>query len=457
VRWQPIRPWILLSILVVGCCGVFSSSVSAKEVELTASPSFVRDVAPILLKNCLACHDEQEANGGYQVSSFESLLKAGESEEPAVVPKDHAMSRLYQLIASDDAEERMPRDAEPLSADEIARIREWIDAGAEFDGADRQAPLASLIPRLPHPAPPESYPRPVPITAVTLRPATSELFVGGYHELTVWDAGTGQLLRRISDIPERVHAIEFNADGSRMIVAGGTPGVSGEDASGNRERTLLTTTDIVFDAEFSPTNDRVAVCGADRAIYVFDTQSGSELVKIEDHADWVTGIAWNAEGSQLASASRDKTSKVFDAATGASQVTYPGYGEQLYAVVFAPDRKQVYVAGRGGKIHAWKIEDGTRAADFGGFGQEIYGLQVVGEEIVACSSDGTVRAFRLNDHQEARQWTGLEEWAYSLSLAGDANRLAAGAYNGRVIVWPLDGTAPVASFVAAPGLLAPGE
>ncbi|MFN9901188.1 MAG: WD40 repeat domain-containing protein, partial [bacterium] len=75
-------------------------------------------------------------------------------------------------------------------------------------------------------------------------------------------------------------------------------------------RTLVRSRDSIFAAAFSPDQTRVASAGADRAIVVTDLNSGEQLLKIEDHADWVMDINWSPNGQRLVSASKDKTCKV---------------------------------------------------------------------------------------------------------------------------------------------------
>ena len=53
--------------------------------------------------------------------------------------------------------------------------------------------------------------------------------------------------------------------------------------------------------------------------------AGKLLSQIEDHADWIFGVAWSPDGKRLASASRDKTAKVFDIEKKESLVTFPGH------------------------------------------------------------------------------------------------------------------------------------
>ena len=59
---------------------------------------------------------------------------------------------------------------------------------------------------------------------------------------------------------------------------------------------LGTLNDVAFDVAFNGKGDKLAACGADRSIRVFDIASGKQEVLIEDHADWVMAIAWNKDG-----------------------------------------------------------------------------------------------------------------------------------------------------------------
>jgi len=61
-----------------------------------------------------------------------SVLKGGDSGEPAVVPGSPPKSHLLKLITSADADEQMPPKGEMLSAVEVGVLRAWIDQGAKW-------------------------------------------------------------------------------------------------------------------------------------------------------------------------------------------------------------------------------------------------------------------------------------------------------------------------------------
>ena len=105
--------------------------------------SFSRDVAPILLNRCQACHGAEKSKGKYRVDSFERLMAAGGSKDASIVAGKPNGSAVYRLITAKDEDDRMPQKADTLPAVEVQVIKRWIEEGAKFDGPDRGAALAS--------------------------------------------------------------------------------------------------------------------------------------------------------------------------------------------------------------------------------------------------------------------------------------------------------------------------
>lgn len=417
--------------------------------------SFRREIAPILAQKCLACHDAEKAKGGYRLDSYERLLKPGDSKSATVTPGQPTASKLWQLLVTKDADDRMPQKDQPLPADQIGRIERWIHQGAKFDGPDPAVALTALVPRTPHAVPPMAYTRPVAITALAFRPGGQELAAAGYHEVTIWRTN-GILRRRLTNIVERVAALGFTADGAKLAVAGGSPGKLGEakliDAeTGTTERVFILTHDLVLALAFSPDGKSIAIAGTDNAIRVFDLASGHQKMLIEQHADWILELAFSPDGSHLVSASRDKSARVFDAKTGSLENSYSGHNDLVSAVAFAPDGKLVFTAGRDRKIHGWNPADAKRTRELNGMPEETLRLLAVPSGLLSAGLDGKVRLHSFDKNGVIREFAGLTDRVCSLASDSGTQRIAAGDYAGNVVIWEARTGAMVSRFVAAPG------
>ncbi|HEY3740117.1 MAG TPA: DUF1549 domain-containing protein, partial [Bryobacteraceae bacterium] len=116
-------------------------SFSLLAVTVTAA-DFTTDIHPILARRCLGCHSGARPQGGL---SLESRDKAAAVLERSGV---RLMSRLNGTTMP-----QMPLAGAPLTAAEVAKIREWLDEGAIWPDAPTQQTksdwVAPLEPRNP--------------------------------------------------------------------------------------------------------------------------------------------------------------------------------------------------------------------------------------------------------------------------------------------------------------------
>lgn len=421
--------------------------------------SFSRQIAPILLENCQACHGAKRTKGGYRVDTFEEAVGEGDSGIAGFVAGDLKASEAFQRIVSDDEDERMPLDRDPLSRDQIELLTRWIQQGAKFDGVNPKAQIATLASGATQPDPPEQYRHPIPVTALHFSHDGSELFVGGYHEVTVWSGSEGKLVRRIRNVGQRTMGLDLSTDGRLLAVAGGAPGRSGSvrvfDAlSGELKKVTGSCGDLVLDVQYSPDSKRLAATTIDSGVQIFDAGSGALQLSINKHADWVNAVSWSPDGTRLVTASRDKSCKVFDSSTGKLSTTYGGHGNPVKGVAFLPDGLEVFSSGGDKKVHRWKIADGAKVAEIG-FGNEVFKLPSVDTFLFAVSADKTVRQIEAKTNKEVRKFEGHVDWALTVDFHSGMQRLASGGHNGMIRIWDTSDGSEVVSFIAAPGYIRP--
>ncbi|MSU31726.1 MAG: hypothetical protein EXS25_03500 [Pedosphaera sp.] len=105
---------------------------AAPHPDRLASLATTGAVTKIFAAKCITCHGPDKQKAKLRVDQLESLIKGGESGEPAVVPGDPAKSRLVRLILLPRSHsDRMPPEGkEQLTGDETLAIIEWIISGA---------------------------------------------------------------------------------------------------------------------------------------------------------------------------------------------------------------------------------------------------------------------------------------------------------------------------------------
>ncbi|MEQ8767245.1 MAG: DUF1553 domain-containing protein [Planctomycetota bacterium] len=121
----------MLNRLVVASLGllVFVGGEAASQ-EVDGEALFRERVAPVLEKECWRCHGERRARGALRLHEREAALEGG-TEGPALVPFDPDASLLVRAISYEDEDLQMPPSG-PLPEDQIAAIRDWIEAGAPW-------------------------------------------------------------------------------------------------------------------------------------------------------------------------------------------------------------------------------------------------------------------------------------------------------------------------------------
>lgn len=101
-------------------------------------------ILPLFLANCATsgCHDSKTAEEGYDLTSYEKIVRKG------ITAGNAKKSKLYQVIIDTSRERMPPPPNAPMSSDKIQLIASWIDQGAknitcETSGSTNSTQVAS--------------------------------------------------------------------------------------------------------------------------------------------------------------------------------------------------------------------------------------------------------------------------------------------------------------------------
>jgi WD40 repeat protein len=464
------------------------ASLMAVALPVSANVSFEADVLPLLQKRCSACHfpPVEPLKGKLDLSTIDGIRKGG-GEGAVIIPGKADESRLL-LMVEGKLEPRMPPEGkgDPLTVEEVAKIREWINAGATGGAAPpdpAQAPAPT--PSEPLPAAPELAEEPAnkaPVAALAYSPPGAELFLarGGLHKVELFkvDPDTGVAVPKcvLDGHAEMVRALAFSPDGTLLAAAGGRPGRGGElklwkVADQSLVRTIEGHKDNILDLAFSPDGKRIATASYDKTVAVWNVETGDRVLTLENHVDAVYAVAYSPDGSRIASGAGDRTVKIWDAESGALFITISDSLDAVLSLAFSPSGGQLAGAGADKMIRIW--DKGDPSAPFqqtdvsaGKLRQSTFAhdgavLKIDyspdGSTIYSTSEDKRIKAWDAVTLTEKTTFEQQSDWVTSLAISPDGKYLAAGRYDSTSTVYAVDTGKPVSSAGSAQTRVADAE
>ena len=77
---------------------------AAEDAPADKKVSYYQQIRPIFQAHCHGCHQPAKASGDYVMTSFEKMIRGGESGSESLVPGKPDVSFLVELITSRDPE-----------------------------------------------------------------------------------------------------------------------------------------------------------------------------------------------------------------------------------------------------------------------------------------------------------------------------------------------------------------
>src|SRR5260370_1036131 len=339
---------------------------------------------------------------------------------------------------------RPPKDEEPLTPQELALIKLWIDQGAKPPTGPTERPKIVLN------APPANATR---VRAVAVSADKSTVAACRGNQIHVYDAGSGTFIRTLIDPKltamdgkpvkaahlSLVESLAFSPDG-KFLASGSFQEVIIWDAqTGTIRHKLSGFAERVVALAFSGKGNLLACGGGaaseDGELKVFDANAGTLVVDIKNsHSDTGYGVCFNADGKMLASCGADKFVKVFEIPSGKFVKSFEGHTHHVLDVGWRADGKMLASAGADNVIKVWNFDTGEQARTMTGHGKQVTRLLFVGTSprIITCSGDQSIRMWNVDSGGTERQFTSGNDFLYAVGVSPDGAIVAAGGEEGIV-------------------------
>lgn len=420
--------------------------------------SYYTQIVPILKRSCQGCHHPGEPSGDFIVTSYTELKRGGMAGE-AIISGKPDESLLIELISGDPP--AMPQNQDPLTKEEIDLFKLWIHEGAKDDTPADANVMDEEKPK---------YTVPPVVSALAYSPDGTSLAVSGVNEVLLYDSKTYEIKARLVGKARRITSIVY-ADGGKVLgVSGGSPAQFGEiqiwDTATNKlTKAINSTFDTIYGLSFSPDATRVAIGSSDKTVRVISIEDEKELVKFDNHGDWVFGTVFSTDGSHFVSCSRDTALKLVEVETGSFvddvNSSNKGYGE-INAIARHPKADQVLSVGEDRIPRLYRMFRETRR-DVGNTDFNLiraYEAQSGAIKSVAFSADGTkfavgnssgeARIYNVTDGKRLASIQGDTVSVFALAFHPNGSQLATGGFDGKIRIYDANSGTQQKIFMSVP-------
>jgi WD40 repeat protein len=247
---------------------------------------------------------------------------------------------------------------------------QWLATGSR-DGMVRVWPVRSVTSQASYPAPTwqvEGHQKGV--NSVVFSPDGNWLASGGNDAIArLWNPSTGEAIGMLIGGTFAVPSIIFSPDSKSLAIANGEYIRLRDPESESITGTLLSEVPV-YTLDYSQDGRLLAAGDISNGIQIWDPtqafRTGSETyptpLKMAGHSASPTSyralvwdIAFNPDGTLLASAGGDKTVRLWDVASGSLLATLTGHEDAVTSLSFSPDGTLLVSGGLDGQLLLWGV------------------------------------------------------------------------------------------------------
>jgi len=254
-------------------------------------------------------------------------------------------------------------------------------------------------------------------------------------ELCVFETQTGALRFRVDAHPGGIFAVEWSPKERLLASAGQDGNARIYDAEGKQLAALPGGSAWVEYLAWSP-NGKWLATAAGRIARLW-TSSGAPLLETQPHESALTGLAWNRNSTELATACYGGV-RLFEVGERAhsKHLAWPG---SLISLSWSPTGSVIACGTHERSVHFWRLRSG-RESEMSGFAAKPRALEWDTEgRLLATSGDSTISVWSFDgkgpEGKPPIELIGHRALCTTLAFHPKSPRLASGSDDTGVLIW----------------------
>lgn len=382
----------------------------------------------------------ETANTEAQAKATAAADQSAASAPPAAAAQQAEQAALVLRKAA----EQTSADAESasqLAAETLTAAKKTVDDLTQA-GTKNQTELQAATER--------SQASEQPIRSLAFSANNVQLASAGDDQMVhLWNADTGTPIETYAGQSAAIRSLAFGAN--QTLVSGSAearPSVWEVSPGWHLERTIggpedvLTIVDRVLAMDFSPDGTRLVTVGGEPSrsgqLQVWNVLDGSLVFNLpEAHTDAIFAVQYSRDGRFLATGAADKAVRVFDADRGEFVQQFEGHTHHVLGVTWRFDGKLLASCGADSQIKVWNVETGEQIVTIGNIQKHVTAVRFIGEtsNLVSCAGDKLVRLHQAENGQNFLNFFGAKDYLYAATATRNGQLVLSGGHDGVLHVW----------------------
>jgi WD40 repeat protein len=264
--------------------------------------------------------------------------------------------------------------------------------------------------------------------------------------LVVWNAQSGEEVRRLRGHSSMIQDAVFFPDGRRILSSSADKTMKLWNVEDGRLlRTFRGHSDRVFSVAISPDGQRALSASFDGTIRLWNVESGTELWRVRGHS---MAVRFSGDGQRILAG--DGSIRVMDASNGKVVRTFKGDTMAIQTLAFAPDGRHAISGGQDRTLKFWDIETGKLAFSSPQRDTSINDIAISADgRLLFVAHIGDVEVWDAPNRKLLRTYEVGS--VRSVDVAPDGRSFATASPDGLVKIWRIDDlTAPSAPAQTSP-------
>jgi hypothetical protein len=410
---------------------LFTALFGVSSASAQPAPSYSKHIRPIITKYCLECHNAKTLKGTLNLETYKAMMEGSDSGPVIEAGKPDKSRLVLQVEGKEKPTMPPPKAKYQPTKDEVALLRAWVAAGAVDDAANIKVELPVITAKV------DVLP---PVTGLAYSPQNKSLVIARNERTMIIDLGAGDTIgKELSLDRGKVTALACSSRSDRLVVGISESGQSGRVVPMVFGRAWADEgqpahTDAVLAVALDGQDSWIASAGYDTIIYLRKATKPHHTIK--EHSDAVYGLAFNPDGTLLASVSADRAMKVFDVEKGKLLYTLGEATDWLYTVAWSPDGKYLVSGGVDKSIRVYEPTATGAKLRQSVFAHEgpIQKLVISSDSktLYSVGQDRVVKAWDIEKMVERKVYDKQPETVLCLALREDAGQIIVGRYDGIV-------------------------